>query len=406
MSSSVAVVGGGPAGMFLGLLLARAGVPVTVLEKFPDFLRDFRGDTVHPPTMRLLDDLGLGAAFRRIPAGRMTTMKMRIGTRDLMMGNLETMPGRYRHFAMVPQWDLLDLLARAARVEPSFTLRMSSEVTGLTQNTDGRVDGVIYRDAGGEHRLGCDLVLGADGRWSVVRRAADLQLVESDLPMDVWWVRVPMAPGDDDGNVVSRFVDGHVVVSMSRHDYHQVAYLIAKGTDAQRRAGDVADFREVLAQQFRWSPEQLSCIRSWDDVKFLDARAGMLPQWWAPGVLCIGDAAHPMSPVMGVGINLAVQDAVATARMLAPHLLDGHLTERHLAAVERRRRRPTRITRAMQDKEHDNLVRPALERRINGMPLPCFVRVMQISPRLSGLLTWLQANAVGNEPTPDFARRT
>lgn len=402
---SVAVVGGGPAGMFLGLLLARAGVDVTVMEKYPDFLRDFRGDTVHPPTMRLLDDLGLGESFCQIPAGRMTTMKMRIGSRDLTMGNLETMPGKYRHFAMVPQWDLLDLLAQAARDEPSFTLRMSSEVTGLTRDSDGRVDGVIYRDDAGMHRLACDLVVGCDGRWSVVRRAAGLQLVESDLPMDVWWVRVRMAPWDDDGNVVSRFVDGHVVVSMARHDYHQVAYLLAKGTDEQRRTGDVADFRAILAQQFGWSPDQLAGIRSWDDVKFLDARAGMLTRWWAPGVLCIGDAAHPMSPVMGVGINLAVQDAVATARILTPHLLAGGLADRHLAAVEQRRRRPTRVTRAMQDNEHDNLIRPALEHRISSMPLPAFVRMMQISPRLSGLLTWLQATALGHEPTPAFARQ-
>lgn len=406
MSSSVAVAGGGPAGMFLGLMLARAGVEVTVLEKYPDFLRDFRGDTVHPPTLRLLDDLGLGEDFRRIPAGRMTGMRMRIGTRDVTMGNLATAPGRYRYFAMVPQWDLLALLAEAAAREPTFTLRMSAEVTGLSRDGSGRVDGLTYRDADGEHRLPADLVVGADGRRSVVRRAAGLELVESDLPMDVWWVRVPMAPGDDADEVVARFVDGHVVVSMARHDYHQVAYLLAKGTDAERRrTEDIADFRRLLADQFGWTAEQVAAIGSWEDVKLLEASAGMLTRWWAPGVLCIGDAAHPMSPVMGVGINLAVQDAVATARILAPHLLAGDLTDRHLAAVERRRRTPTRITRAMQDNEHDHLVRPALEGRISAMPLPAFVRAMQISPRLSGLLTWLQASVVGRERTPASARR-
>lgn len=402
---SVAIIGGGPSGMVLGLLLARAGLQVTVLEKYPDFLRDFRGDTVHPPTLRLLDELGLGPAFRRIPAGRMTAMKMRIGRHDLTMGDLSRVPGRYRHFAMVPQWDLLDLLAGAASKEPGFTLRMSSEFIGLTRDASGRVNGITYREADGEHSLKSDLVIGCDGRNSGVRREAGLELVESDLPMDVWWARVPMAPADDDGNVVSRFVDGHVVVSTARHDYHQVAYLIAKGSDQKRRLDDVGKFRDVLADQFAWTEEQLAAISSWDDVKLLEARAGTLRRWWAPGVLCIGDAAHPMSPVMGVGINLAIQDAIATARILGPRLVAGDLTDRHLAAVERRRRLPTRLVRAMQDNEHNNLIRPALDGRINDRPLPGFVKVMQISPHLSGILTWVQANALGHEPTPPPARR-
>lgn len=403
--TSVAISGGGPAGMVLGLLLARAGVQVTVLEKHPDFLRDFRGDTVHPPTMRLLDDLGLGPAFRKLPAGRMTTMQMRIGDRDLTMGDLRRIPGPYQYFAMVPQWDLLNLLTEAASQEPPFTLHMTSEVTGLTHAPDGRVNGVEYRDATGSHHLPADLVVACDGRRSAVRQAAGLELEETDLPMDVWWVRVPMAPGDDRDHVVSRFTNGHVVVSMARHGYHQVAYLLAKGTNEQRRQGDVDTFRQVLAEQFGWTSEQLASIASWEDVKFLDARAGMLRRWWAPGVLAIGDAAHPMSPVMGVGINLAIQDAVATARLLAPHLLAGDLQDHHLAAVERRRRLPSRITRAMQDAEHEQLIRPALEHRIDTAPLPLFVRAMQLSPRLSAVLTWLQVCAMGRETTPAFARR-
>lgn len=391
--------------MFLGLMLARAGVHVTVFEKYPDFLRDFRGDTVHPPTLRLLDDLGLGERFRRIPAGRMTAMNMRVGTHDVTMGNLAMMPGRYRHFAMVPQWDLLDLLAEAGRREATFTLRMSTTVTGLRRDAQGRVAGVRYRDSTGEHEMAADLVVGCDGRRSVVRESVGLELVESDLPMDVWWVRIPMVPEDDRDNVVARFVDGHVAVSMARHDYHQVAYLIAKGTDAARRRSSIADFRAILADQFGYTSEQVSAIGSWDDVKFLDARAGMVTRWWAPGVLCIGDAAHPMSPVMGVGINLAVQDAVAAARLLAPRLVSGTLDDHDLARVQRRRVMPTRITRAMQDNEHDSLIRPALAGEIGRLPLPPFVRVMQISPRLSGLLTYVQANVIGREPTPDFARR-
>lgn len=403
--ASVIVVGGGPAGMFLGLMLARAGVPVTVLEKHADFLRDFRGDTVHPPTLRLLDDLGLGSAFARLPAGRMTAMVMRIGSHEVTMGNLAAMPGRYRYFAMVPQWDLLDLLASAGRAEPLFTLRLSSQVTGLLRTEDGTVSGVRVRDAAGEHELRADLVVGCDGRDSVVRREAGLELVESRLPFDVWWVRVPMAAGDDSSVVAARFVDGQAAVSMARHDYHQVAYLIVKGTDAARRGEGLDRFRGELGRLFGWRAEQLAAIASWDDVKFLDARAGMLRRWHAPGLLCLGDAAHPMSPVMGVGINLAVQDAVAAARILGPHLRAGAVRDRHLATVERRRRVPTALTRAMQDNEHRHLVTPALAGRIGSRPLPAFVRVMQVSPRLSGLITWLQAVVIGRERTPAAARR-
>lgn len=403
--------------MFLGLLLARAGVSVTVLEKHPDFLRDFRGDTVHPPTLRLLDDLGLGEEFRRIPAGRMARMRVRIGDRLVTLGDLARGPGRYRYFAMVPQWDLLDLLAAAAARERSFALRMSSEVTGLLRDEAGRVCGVAYRDAQGAGQVPAELVIGCDGRNSAVRRAAGLDLVEAELPMDVWWVRVPMRrdeAADEAGpggrgavpaDVTGCFVDGHVAVSMTRHGFHQVAYLLAKGTDTARRRGDIAEFRARLQAMFGWDDEQVGAIGDWSDVKFLDARGGMLRRWWTPGVLCLGDAAHPMSPVMGVGINLAVQDAVAAARILAPRLRTGTLTDGDLARVERRRRPPTRIVRAMQDNEHDRLIRPALAGRIEGRPLPGFVRALQLSPRATGLATWVQASLLGTEPTPRWARR-
>lgn len=390
--------------MVLGLLLARAEVPVTVLEKHEDFRRDFRGDTVHPPTLRLLDDLGLGEAFARLPAGRMSRMRMRIGSREVTTGDLSRGPGRYRYFAMVPQWDLLDLLAQEARTLPAFTLRTSSEAVGLMRRS-GRVIGVRYRNHQGEQEIEASLVVGCDGRWSVVRRDAGLDLVENDLPMDVWWMRVPMRSGEEASQVTARFVDGHAAVSMARHDYHQVAYLIPKGSDRQRRARDLQDLRQALSGLFGWDDGQVGAIRTWDDVKFLDARAGMLRRWSAPGVLCIGDAAHPMSPVMGVGVNLAIQDAVATARILAPHLRAGSLTDGHLARVERRRRGVTRVIRAMQDQEHDKLVRPALEGRINGEPLPGFIKALQVSPRLSDIATWVQTSLLGREPTPTWARR-
>lgn len=390
--------------MVLVLLLARAGVSVTVLEKHEDFRRDFRGDTVHPPTLRLLDDLGLGEAFARLPAGRMSRMRMRIGSREVTTGDLALSPGRYRYFAMVPQWDLLDLLAQEARRLAGFTLRTSCEAVGLI-HAAGRVTGVRYRDDHGEHEIVASLVVGCDGRWSVVRREAGLELAESRLPMDVWWMRVPMRQGEEASQVTARFVDWHAAVSMARHDYHQVAYLIPKGSDRQRRQTDIRELRQALRALFGWDEDQVEAVRGWDDVKFLDARAGMLRRWSAPGVLCIGDAAHPMSPVMGVGVNLAIQDAVATARILAPPLRAGTPFDAHLARIERRRRWVTRVVRAMQDQEHDRLVRPALQGRIDDQPLPGFVMALQLWPRMSGIATWIQTSLLGREPTPSWAKR-
>lgn len=391
--------------MVAGLLLARGGVEVTVLEKHPDFLRDFRGDTVHPPTLDLLDDLGLSEEFAALPAGRMTGMEARIGSREVLLGDLAHSPGRHKSFVMVPQWDLLELLARTAEREPTFSLLLSTEVTGLTRDSSDRVDGVTVRDVSGERRIAADLVIDCDGRWSAVRAAAGLILDEVDLPMDVWWMRVPLGADERVDRIRAVFVDGQVAVSAVRHGYHQVACMIPRGSDPERRVGDVGRVRADLADHFGWDTEQVAAISSWDDVRLLRTTAGILRRWWAPGVLCIGDAAHPMSPVMGVGVNLAIQDAVAAARLLAPHLRQGTLEDEHLAQVEKRRRRSTRIVQAMQDTEHDHLIRPALDHDINRRRLPLPIRIMQASPVLSGLAAWAQSCLLGREPTPDWARR-
>ncbi|MFC7303092.1 FAD-dependent oxidoreductase [Streptomyces monticola] len=410
-STTCCIVGGGPAGMMLGLLLARAGVDVTVLEKHKDFLRDFRGDTVHPSTLRLLDELGLGAEFARLPARRLEEMRMHIGSAVVTMADFRRMPGRGRHkyIAMVPQWDFLTLLAGTAAAEPAFTLRMSTAVTGLTTASDGRVTGVRYVDENGAPgELAAGLTVACDGRDSVAARAAGLRQNPFQVPMDVWQVRVPAPdPGAaGSGRVFGHFGAGQVAVTMDRGDYYQTSYLIKKGTDAALRRNDVRWLRERLGQLFGWGEEVTAAVGSWDDVKLLDVTMGRLPRWYADGLLCIGDAAHTMSPVGGVGVNLAVQDAVAAARLLAQPLLSrGRAGEDVLARVQKRRTLPTAVTQKSQLAEHEMLLRPALEGTLDGHRLPFPLRLVRRSPLLQGLAAYAGGMGVRPEHAPEFARR-
>ncbi|MGW0731651.1 FAD-dependent oxidoreductase [Streptomyces sp. NPDC002851] len=407
--TSCCVVGGGPAGMMLGLLLARAGIRVTVLEKHRDFLRDFRGDTVHPSTLRLLDELGLGERFARLPARRLEQMRMRIGATTVTMADFRRMPGRIRHkyIAMVPQWDFLNLLAEAAAEEPTFTLRMGTAVTGLRTESDGRVTGVTYETEDGTRgELAADLTVGCDGRDSVVARAAGLRQDRYEVPMDVWQVRVPAHDLDTEkeGRVFAVFGAGQVAVTMDRGDYYQAAYLIKKGTDAALRAHDVSWLRDRLAELFGWDARMTSAIRSWADVKLLEVTMGRLPRWYADGLLCIGDAAHTMSPVGGVGVNLAVQDAVATARILAPALRRGRAPESALSRVQNRRTFPTTLTQRSQLTEHELLLRPALEGSLGSDSLPLPFRLLRDCPPLRGLTAYVGGVGVRPERAPGFAK--
>ncbi|MFC4125935.1 FAD-dependent oxidoreductase [Nocardia rhizosphaerae] len=404
-TTTCVVVGGGPAGMMTGLLLARAGVEVTVLEKHPDFLRDFRGDTVHPSTVRLLDELGLGTEFARLPQSRLTTLSMYAGDREIVAADLTRIPGRYRHIAMVPQWDFLDLLARAATAEPTCTLRMRSTVTGLLHGS-GTVTGVRYLDADGTvHTLRAGLVIACDGRDSVTRAAAGLRQKPENVPMDMWFFRIPKSVHDTaSGAVQARFTAGNSAVAIDRGDYYQTGYIIEKGRDATLRAiHDVQWLRDRLAELFAWPATALAAIRSWDDVKLLEVTVGMLERWHVPGLLCIGDAAHTMSPVGGVGVNLAVQDAVATARSLARPLLDGTLTDADLERVQRRRMLPARFTQRSQRGEHELLIEPALRGALHTAPLP--LRMVDAVPVLAGLTGYLGGIGLRPERAPDFARR-
>ncbi|MCQ4044688.1 FAD-dependent oxidoreductase [Streptantibioticus rubrisoli] len=399
------VVGGGPAGMMLGLLLARAGIEVTVLEKHRDFLRDFRGDTVHPSTLRLLDELGLGEQFAKLPFRKMREMRMQIGDATVVAADLRHIPGRHRYIAMVPQWDFLNLLAAAAAREPSFTLRMCTEVTGL-RTAGGRVTGVRYVDEDGSPgEMAAALTVGCDGRHSVVRREAGLRPREFEVPMDVWHVRVPTRfDSVKDGRVFAKFVNGQAAVTMDRVDYYQTSYLIKKGQDKELRANDIQWFRDRLGALFGWDPQVTAAIRSWGDVKLLEVSMGRLPRWYRPGLLCIGDAAHTMSPVGGVGVNLAVQDAVAAARILAEPLRRGVVDVDDLARVQKRRWLPMAVTQQSQRGEHEMLLRPALDGTLDGDRLPAPIRALRRIPALRTVTGYLGGVGVRPERAPEFAR--
>lgn len=402
------VVGGGPAGMVLGLLLARAGVEVTVLEKHGDFLRDFRGDTVHPTTLQLLDDLGLAERFAELPQRRLSQVQLPIGQAGELFtfGDFKSLKVKYNYIAMVPQWDFLDMLADAGKQEPTFTLRMNTEATELIRER-GRVNGVRYRTSDGETgELRATITVACDGRKSFVREMPELGLQDFPTPMDVRWFRIPRRTGDPAGGI-GLIRERTFTAMFDRGDYFQVASIIGKGTDAEGRNRPIEEFNERLVRFFPWLARR-DLVRSWDDVKLLHVTLDRLRKWHVPGLLCIGDAAHAMSPVGGIGINLAVQDAVAAARHLAGPLRNGRLERKHVAAVQRRRWPTTVLIQRLQRVIHENVISPALRGEIdfgNTARLPLPLRAVSNAPWLRRIPAYVLAYGAVRERPPKAALR-
>ena len=393
------VAGGGPAGMMLGLLLARAGVDVLVLEKHADFLRDFRGDTIHPSTFKVVHELGALEELLSLPHQEMPALSVRIGDATLPVADFAHLPTRCRFVAFMPQWDFLSFLAGHAARHPTFSLRMRAEAIGLIEEA-GRVAGVVAATPAGPLEVRADLVVGADGRHSVVRGKAGLQVEELGAPMDVLWFRLSRQAGDPD-QTMGRFEAGRILVLINRGNYWQCGYVIPKGSLDRIRGAGLEAFREEVARLAPFAADgRVSELRGWDEIRPLTVRVDRLPRWHRPGLLCIGDAAHAMSPIGGVGINLAIQDAVAAANLLAAPLRDGRLTAGHLRRVQRRRELPARITQRLQLLMQERVIAAVLGDGGGTLTPPLALRLLARFPPLRRL----PARLIGLGVRPEHLR--
>lgn len=380
------IAGGGPAGMMLGLLLARAGAEVTVLEKHADFFRDFRGDTVHPSTLEVMHELGLLEEFLTCPHQKVSQLQGKIGDTDVIVADFSRLKVHAPYVAFMPQWDFLNFLAQQGRRYPGFHLRMGAEVIDLV-GKEGCVIGLVAKTPEGCMEIAANLVVGTDGRHSTVRKLAGLEVEDFGAPMDVFWFRLSRRP-DDPSATFGRFVAGKIMALINRQDYWQCGYVIPKGDAEGIRKRGLEAFRGGIAEITPFLAGRVHELGSWDDVKLLTVQVNRLRRWHKPGLLCIGDAAHAMSPVGGVGINLAVQDAVAAANILAGPLRDGTLAERHLRAVQRRREFPVRMTQRLQLAMQNNLIRGVLASSGN-IQVPFMLKAMQRWPVLRRMTGYL-----------------
>jgi 2-polyprenyl-6-methoxyphenol hydroxylase-like FAD-dependent oxidoreductase len=394
------IAGGGPAGMMLGFLLARAGIDVVVLEKHGDFFRDFRGDTIHASTLELMHELGLLDEFLKLPHQRVERMIAQIGDRRIRMLDLTHLPTRCKYVALMPQWDFLNFLAAHGRRYQGFDLRMRAEAVDLIEE-GGRVVGLRAKSPDGELAVRADLVVGADGRHSTVRDRAGLRSDDYGAPMDVLWFRLPREEADET-EIFGHIEAGAMLVMLDRGDYWQCAFVIPKGGIDRVKAEGLDAFRRRVAMMSPFLADRVGQLKTWDDVKLLSVAVDRLRQWWRPGLLCIGDAAHAMSPIGGVGINLAVQDAVAAANRLAVPLKAHTVSGDDLQAIQRRRTLPVRFTQRLQLTMQNRIIGPALATNQRPKP-PLLFKLFDMFPLLRRIPARLLAVGIRPEHihTPD-----
>ena len=397
ITTSCVIAGGGPAGMMCGFLFARAGVDVLVLEKHADFLRDFRGDTIHPSTLQIIYELGLLDAFLKRPHSEVRELAGMIGDDRIVLADFSRLPTHCHFVALMPQWDFLDFLAERAKLYPSFKLKMLAEVDGLLQDGESVV-GLTATLPQGRLEVRSDLVIGADGRHSIVREKSGLEVEDLGAPMDVLWFRLPKRP-DDGGQTLGRIQAGVVFVMLDRGDYWQCAYVIRKGGFAELRRQGLAAFRTAVAALNARLADRVQAIGSWDDVKLLTVTVDRLQRWYREGLLCIGDAAHAMSPIGGVGINLAIQDAVAAANILWRPLREGSVHEADLRKVQERREWPTRATQRLQLFIQDRVISNVLALKTRPSA-PFAVKLLNWLP----LLRRIPARLIGLGFRPEHVR--
>src|SRR5580765_7781185 len=383
MKTRCCVVGGGPAGMMLGYLLGRAGIDVVVLEKHADFVRDFRGDTVHPSTLQVMDELGLSDGFLKLPHQRLQKMDGKFGGSSVRIADLSRLNVKFPFIAFMPQWDFLKFLRESGKKFASLKVMMSAEAVDLIQDGD-RIAGVKAETPEGMIDIEADLTVACDGRHSLVRERAGLAVEEIGAPMDVLWFRAGKRANENE-SLFARVDPGKMMVTFDRGDYWQCAYVIAKGQYDAVKARGLPALLDDVARMAPILKSGVSDVKSWDDVKLLTVAINRLKRWTRPGLLCIGDAAHAMSPIGGVGVNLAVQDAVATANILADRMQQGCPSEAELDAVRRRREFPVKMTQWMQVVAQNNIVSAALKPGKQPLKVPLVVRLITAVPWLQGI---------------------